>query len=46
MHFESEVNIMANFVVEFPLKIKKYQEDILNKRFEISRNIYNLSLSL
>ena len=25
MHFESEVNIMANFVVEFPLKIEKYQ---------------------
>lgn len=46
MHFESEVNIMANFVVEFPLKIKKYQEDILNKRFEISRNIYNLLVNV
>lgn len=32
---------MANFVVEFPLKTEKYQEDILNKRFEIGRNIYN-----
>ena len=32
---------MANFVVEFPLKIEKYQEDILNKRFEIGRQIYN-----
>ena len=46
MHFESEVNIMANFVVEFPLKIKIYQEDILNKRFEISRNIYNLLVNV
>ena len=34
---ESEVNIMANFIVEFPLKTEKYQEDILNKRFEIGR---------
>ena len=32
---------MANFVVEFPLKTEKYQEDILNKRFEIGRMIYN-----
>lgn len=32
---------MANFVVEFPLKTEKYQEDILNKRFEIGRKIYN-----
>lgn len=32
---------MANFVVEFPLKTEKYQEDILNKRFEIGRQIYN-----
>ena len=37
----SEVNAMANFVVEFPLKTEKYQEDILNKRFEIGRQIYN-----
>ena len=28
---------MANFIVEFPLKTEKYQEDILNKRFEIGR---------
>ena len=33
--------MMANFIVEFPLKIEKYQEDILNKRFEIGRQIYN-----
>lgn len=32
---------MAYFVVEFPLKTEKYQEDILNKRFEIGRQIYN-----
>ena len=38
---KSEVNIVANFIVEFPLKAEKYQEDILNKRFEIGRRIYN-----
>ena len=38
---ESKVNIMANFVVEFPLKTEKYQEDTLNKRLEIGRQIYN-----
>lgn len=32
---------MANFAVQFPLRIEKYQEDILNKRFEIGRKIYN-----
>ncbi|MBQ3513021.1 MAG: transposase [Lachnospiraceae bacterium] len=32
---------MANFIVEFPLKTEKFQEDILNKRFEIGRKIYN-----
>ena len=32
---------MANFIVEFPLKTEKYQEDILNKRFGIGRKIYN-----
>lgn len=32
---------MANFVIEFPLKTEKYQEDTLNKRFEIGRKIYN-----
>lgn len=32
---------MSNFIVEFPLKTEKYQEDILNKRFEIGRKIYN-----
>ena len=38
---ESGVKIMANFIVEFPLKTEKYQEDLLNKRFEIGRHIYN-----
>lgn len=32
---------MSNFVVQFQLKTEKYQEDILNKRFEIGRKIYN-----
>lgn len=32
---------MANFIVEFSLETEKYQEDILNKRFEIARQIYN-----
>ena len=32
---------MANFIVQFPLKTEMYQEDILNKRFEIGRKIYN-----
>lgn len=32
---------MANFIVQFPLKMEKYQEDILDKHFEIGRNIYN-----
>lgn len=32
---------MANFIVQFPLKTEKYQEDILDKRFEIGRKIYN-----
>lgn len=32
---------MANFIVQFPLKTEKYQEDILDKRFEIGRKMYN-----
>lgn len=32
---------MANFIVQFFLKTEKYQEDILDKRFEIGRQIYN-----
>lgn len=33
--------MMGNFTVQFPLKTEKYQEDILDKRFEIGRQIYN-----
>lgn len=33
--------MMSNFVVQFPLKTEKYQEDILEKRFKIGRYIYN-----
>ena len=32
---------MANFIVQFPLKTEKYREDILDKRLEIGRQIYN-----
>ena len=32
---------MSNFVMQFRLKTEKFQEDIINKRFEISRKIYN-----
>ena len=32
---------MANFIVQFSLKTEMYQEDMLNKRFEIGRKIYN-----
>jgi len=29
-----------NFRIELPLKLEKWQEDKLNKRLEIGRNIY------
>ena len=32
---------MTNFIAQFPLKTEKYQEDILDKRFEIGRQTYN-----
>lgn len=32
---------MTYFIIQFPLKTEKYQEDILDKRFEIGRQIYN-----
>ena len=32
---------MANFIVQFPLKTEQYQEDRLNKRFEIGKQLYN-----
>ena len=34
-------NTMTYFIIQFLLKTEKYQEDILNKRFEIGRHIYN-----
>ena len=37
---------MTNFIVRFPLKTEKYQEDILDKRFEIGRQIYNSLVNL
>ena len=37
---------MANFIVQFPLKTEKYQEDILDKRLEICRQIYNSLVSI
>ncbi len=32
---------MANYIVQFPLEVEKYQRDILEKRFEIGRDMYN-----
>lgn len=37
---------MANFTIQFHLRTEKYQEDILNKRFEIGRQIYNSLLNI
>lgn len=37
---------MANFTIQFPLKVEKYQKDILDKRFEIGRQIYNSLLDV
>lgn len=37
---------MANFIVQFPLKTEKYQEDILDRRFEIGRQIYNALVNI
>lgn len=36
---------MSRYCVTFPIITEKYQEDILNKRFEISRQLYNAILS-
>lgn len=32
---------MANFIVQFSLRTEKFQEDIIDRRFEIGRKIYN-----
>lgn len=37
---------MQNFVVQFRLKTEKFQENILNKRFEIGRSMYNSLVNL
>lgn len=37
---------MSNFIVQFPLITEKYQDDILNKRFEIGRQIYNSLINI
>ena len=29
------------FILELPLKVEKWQEDLLNKRYEYLRQIYN-----
>lgn len=39
-----EVNIMSNFVLTLELKTEKWQEDVLDKRFNIGRQIYNACL--
>lgn len=36
---------MSRYCVTFPLITEKYQEDVLEKRFEIGRKIYNAILS-
>ncbi|WP_349763516.1 transposase [Fusobacterium sp. SYSU M8D902] len=36
---------MANYIVQFPLRVEKYQKDILEKRFSIGRDIYNSLLN-
>lgn len=36
---------MANYVLTLPLKTEKWQEDILEKRLNIARMIYNACLS-
>ena len=37
---------MTNYIVQFHLKTEPYQEDILNKRFEIGRQIYNVLVNV
>lgn len=35
---------MANYVLTLPLKTEKWQEDVLEKRLNIARQIYNACL--
>ena len=37
---------MGYFTVQFPLIVEKWQADILNKRFEMGRKIYNSLVKL
>jgi len=36
---------VSNYILTLPLKTEKFQEDILNKKFEECRNIYNACIS-
>ena len=36
----------TRFVLNLKLKTEKWQEDIMNKRFDIARNIYNALLGI
>ncbi|MBU3100710.1 MULTISPECIES: hypothetical protein [Clostridium] len=38
------MNAASNYILTLKLNTEKYQEDILNKRLEISRSIYNSCL--
>jgi hypothetical protein len=38
------VNIVSSYILTLKLDTEIYQEDILDKRLEISRNIYNSCL--
>lgn len=40
------MTILANFIVQFPLKTEKYQEDSLNQRLKIGRKIYNFLINV
>lgn len=39
------MNTISNYILTLSLKTEKFQEDILDKRFEISRKIYNACLN-
>ena len=41
---EKGVNIMSNYILTLKLNTQIYQEDVLDKRLEISRGIYNSCL--
>jgi hypothetical protein len=41
---EKGVNIMSNYILSLKLNTQIYQKDVLDKRLEISRGIYNSCL--